>query len=272
MILSSSAKADEVEHYVDLLEARDRVTGWTTSANVKDQAPARPGRGGAGEGGNPRSCDGGRLDLGCRSREARRDCDRRRDQRRLLPERADRRRRRGARIRRRVARAAGALGPTAPRPCAAPRSSPPSARPAASRPCARADRRGVDFFRLNFSHGSAPEHAENVSRIREVSSELGVEIGILGDLPGPKLRLGDPRETSRCCTRSTAVLYGQDGGGPPGSAERLPVQWEGIANAVRENDPIFPPTAGCGCGSSVSRAARSALRSRPAARSAPTRA
>ena len=39
MILSSSAKADEVEHYVDLLEARDRVTGWTTSANVEETKP-----------------------------------------------------------------------------------------------------------------------------------------------------------------------------------------------------------------------------------------
>ncbi len=39
VILSSSAKADEVEHYVDLLEARDRVTGWTTSADVERTKP-----------------------------------------------------------------------------------------------------------------------------------------------------------------------------------------------------------------------------------------
>ncbi len=39
VILSSSAKADEVEHYVDLLEARDRVTGWTTSADVEETKP-----------------------------------------------------------------------------------------------------------------------------------------------------------------------------------------------------------------------------------------
>ena len=39
MILSSSAKADEVEHYVDLLEARERVTTWTTSADVEETKP-----------------------------------------------------------------------------------------------------------------------------------------------------------------------------------------------------------------------------------------
>ena len=39
MILSSSAKPDEVGRYVDLLEARDRVTGWTTSADVEKTKP-----------------------------------------------------------------------------------------------------------------------------------------------------------------------------------------------------------------------------------------
>lgn len=39
VILSSSAKADEVEHYVDLLGARELVTGWTTSADVEQTKP-----------------------------------------------------------------------------------------------------------------------------------------------------------------------------------------------------------------------------------------
>jgi pyruvate kinase len=100
---------------------------------------------------------------------------------------------------------------------------------------------GVDVFRLNFSHGTAAEHAENVSRIREVSAELGVEVGVLGDLPGPKLRLGELGDgVAVLHSGSSAVLYGQaDGDGPPGNAERLPVQWEGIAGAVSEGDPIY---------------------------------
>ncbi len=99
---------------------------------------------------------------------------------------------------------------------------------------------GVDVFRLNFSHGTAPEHAENVSRIREVSGELGVEIGVMGDLPGPKLRLGVLEDDVAVLhSGSTATLYGLPDGGPPGNAERLPVQWEGVANAVKAGDPIF---------------------------------
>jgi HAD superfamily hydrolase (TIGR01549 family) len=39
VILASSAKSDEAEHYVDLLEARERVSGWTTSADVEETKP-----------------------------------------------------------------------------------------------------------------------------------------------------------------------------------------------------------------------------------------
>ncbi len=38
-ILASSAKSDEVEHYLDLLDARELVAGWTTSADVERTKP-----------------------------------------------------------------------------------------------------------------------------------------------------------------------------------------------------------------------------------------
>ena len=38
-MLASSAKAEEVEHYVDLLDARELVDGWTTSADVEETKP-----------------------------------------------------------------------------------------------------------------------------------------------------------------------------------------------------------------------------------------
>ncbi len=49
---------------------------------------------------------------------------------------------------------------------------------------------GATTFRLNFSHGDHQEHAERISTIRSVSDELGIHIGILQDLQGPKIRLG----------------------------------------------------------------------------------
>jgi len=39
LILASSAKQDEVDHYIDLLDARERVDGWTSSADVEQTKP-----------------------------------------------------------------------------------------------------------------------------------------------------------------------------------------------------------------------------------------
>ncbi|MGH3004961.1 MAG: HAD family hydrolase [Gaiellaceae bacterium] len=39
VVLASSAKEDEVDHYLDLLGARDLVDGWTTSADVEATKP-----------------------------------------------------------------------------------------------------------------------------------------------------------------------------------------------------------------------------------------
>ncbi|MGA8219266.1 MAG: pyruvate kinase, partial [Solirubrobacterales bacterium] len=107
---------------------------------------------------------------------------------------------------------------------------------------------GVDVFRLNFAHGTAEEQAENIRRIRAVSEEVGREVGIMGDLPGPKLRLGDLEgDVAVLHSGSNVVLRGEPastaptntGAGQSGNAELLTVQWEGFARAVREGDPVF---------------------------------
>jgi pyruvate kinase len=50
---------------------------------------------------------------------------------------------------------------------------------------------GVDVFRLNFSHGSHDQKRALFENIRQIEAETGRPIGILADLQGPKLRLGD---------------------------------------------------------------------------------
>ena len=49
---------------------------------------------------------------------------------------------------------------------------------------------GVDVFRLNFSHGTFEEHRERLAVVRRLATELGRTVGTLGDLQGPKIRLG----------------------------------------------------------------------------------
>ena len=49
---------------------------------------------------------------------------------------------------------------------------------------------GVNVFRLNFSHGTHESHAEVIRNIQEINKEFPLNIAILADLQGPKLRVG----------------------------------------------------------------------------------
>jgi pyruvate kinase len=96
---------------------------------------------------------------------------------------------------------------------------------------------GMDLARLNFAHGTIEEHEETVEMIRSASGHVGREVGILQDIPGPKLRLG-PVENgvtelhagSRLVLTPTMVV---------GTAERLPVEWRGFSEIVEPGDVAY---------------------------------
>ena len=52
---------------------------------------------------------------------------------------------------------------------------------------------GADVFRLNFSHGTHEDHAERIRIIRSIEKHFAHPIGILADVQGPKLRVGEFR-------------------------------------------------------------------------------
>ncbi|MCU7371228.1 pyruvate kinase [Paucibacter sp. O1-1] len=49
---------------------------------------------------------------------------------------------------------------------------------------------GVNVFRLNFSHGTHADHLLRLNTIREINEEYGLNLAILQDLQGPKIRIG----------------------------------------------------------------------------------
>ena len=49
---------------------------------------------------------------------------------------------------------------------------------------------GMDVARLNFSHGTPEEHAQNIATLRAISEQLDTPVTILQDLSGPKIRVG----------------------------------------------------------------------------------
>lgn len=69
---------------------------------------------------------------------------------------------------------------------------------------------GVDIFRLNFSHGENSQKMELIQTIRQVSAKLGRQVGILGDLQGPKIRTGKMAGNSMKLVKGQEVLITTD--------------------------------------------------------------
>ena len=96
---------------------------------------------------------------------------------------------------------------------------------------------GVDVFRLNFSHGTRDEHAENVVRIRQIADNMQRSIAILQDLQGPKIRVGklaeDPielKEGNRLTVTTREV---------PGDVECVSTTYAGLPRDVKPADRIL---------------------------------
>jgi pyruvate kinase len=98
-------------------------------------------------------------------------------------------------------------------------------------------RAGMDVARLNFSHGDQAGHAETIRRVREAAEQVGKPVAILGDLQGPKLRMGVMREGGvPIQSGEKLVITTDDIVGEPG---RVPVQYDLLPEAVREGDRIL---------------------------------
>jgi len=86
---------------------------------------------------------------------------------------------------------------------------------------------GADVFRLNFSHAGPDRHAQTIETIRGAAERVGREVAVLGDLPGPKLRIGELRgdfaelETGMHVTLTPRQVEGD--------RETIPVQWSGVS-------------------------------------------
>jgi pyruvate kinase len=94
---------------------------------------------------------------------------------------------------------------------------------------------GMDVARLNFSHGTHEDHLAVIQRIREVSERRRKAIAILGDLCGPKIRLGKLGTPSRVIEQGSEVILFA---GTETNDERLPVRYPTLATDVRPGDTI----------------------------------
>jgi pyruvate kinase len=96
---------------------------------------------------------------------------------------------------------------------------------------------GMDVARLNMSHGTQANHLETYRRLRAGSDATGRSVGILADLQGPKIRLGEfPGGPVRLSAGDEFVITTED---IPGDQHEASTSYEGLADDVRAGDRIL---------------------------------
>jgi pyruvate kinase len=94
---------------------------------------------------------------------------------------------------------------------------------------------GLNVARVNFSHSTHEQHAETIALVRSVAEECGRPIAILGDLQGPKIRIGDLAAPRELADGSDLVLA------PEGTerGDEVPVTYEKLADDVHVGDRLL---------------------------------
>ena len=96
---------------------------------------------------------------------------------------------------------------------------------------------GADIFRLNFSHGTHSDHRKKVFHIRQYEKRLGRPIAILGDLQGPKIRIGTFKKKSITLVNNQKFELDLDP--EPGNEKRVFLPHPEIFKSVKKNTKVL---------------------------------
>jgi pyruvate kinase len=98
---------------------------------------------------------------------------------------------------------------------------------------------GMDVARLNFSHGTAEQHAETADRVRAAANRAGRSVAIMQDLPGPKLRIGKLVGDIAELKPGDEVTFVCGEHDIEGDARRMYITWAGLADSVERDEVIY---------------------------------
>lgn len=96
---------------------------------------------------------------------------------------------------------------------------------------------GVNCFRLNFSHGTHEDKLEIIHHIREINKTEPYNISILGDLQGPKLRVGDLENGKIPLAEGQEIIFTTEK--MVGTSEKIYVSYPNLAKDVQVGERIF---------------------------------
>jgi len=96
---------------------------------------------------------------------------------------------------------------------------------------------GADAFRLNFAHGTDSEHRSALRRIHAAARATHREVATVGDVPGPKIRLGEIEGGSIQLVPGHAWILDDDS--TPGNLSRAGIQIPSFERIAKAGDPLL---------------------------------
>jgi pyruvate kinase len=94
---------------------------------------------------------------------------------------------------------------------------------------------GLDVARINFSHGTYEQHSHTIATIRAVSEAAGRPVAIMGDLQGPRIRIGDLPAPLELEAGATIVLVPED----QAQGDEIPVTYDELSTDVAPGNRIL---------------------------------
>lgn len=100
-------------------------------------------------------------------------------------------------------------------------------------------RAGVNVARLNFSHGTHEQHGNRISALRSISERLNLPIGILQDLQGPKIRIGNLPSPIQLFEGQHVTLYTTGDEAPDADGHVVPVDFRQLFESVQAGERLL---------------------------------
>lgn len=97
--------------------------------------------------------------------------------------------------------------------------------------------KGVNVFRLNFSHGTHEEHAAVIKHIRKINDDNPFNIAILADLQGPKLRVGEIKDNALDLKEGDEIYFTNEK--TLGTHENIYISYPNFHNDVEVGENIL---------------------------------
>ena len=98
---------------------------------------------------------------------------------------------------------------------------------------------GANVVRLNFSHGNAEDHLQRAEQVRRIARQLGIQVAILGDLQGPKIRISSFAGGKIALTANARFILDGDLPKGAGNEQAVGLDYKALPRDVTAGDRLL---------------------------------